>query len=66
MLLCEHDPVYTFGLREKDYALRAEELQKLGAEVFKVCVCVYVCMYIHSTHTSVPSICVHVCVTYAS
>lgn len=38
MLLCEHDPVYTFGLRQKDYAEEAKRLQQLGAEVFKVCI----------------------------
>lgn len=36
----EHDPVYTFGLRERDdYHLKYEKLKTLGAEVFKVIVC---------------------------
>ncbi len=37
ILLCEHDPVYTFGLRDtNEYAEKAERLRKLGAEAFKV------------------------------
>lgn len=37
ILLVEHvPPVYTFGLRQKDYAVHAERLRKLGAEVHKV------------------------------
>ena len=39
MLLCEHNPVYTFGLREtEEHHLKSKELQKLGAQVFKVMV----------------------------
>lgn len=39
MLLCEHNPVYTFGLREaEEHRLKSKELQKLGAQVFKVMV----------------------------
>lgn len=37
ILLLEHyPPVYTFGLRQKDYAIHAEGLRNLGAEVHKV------------------------------
>lgn len=37
ILLLEHyPPVYTFGLRQKDYAIHAEGLKNLGAEVHKV------------------------------
>ena len=37
ILLVEHEPpVYTFGLRQKDYKLHAERLRDLGAEVHKV------------------------------
>lgn len=36
ILLCEHEPVYTFGLREKDYHKHAEQLSKTGATVVKV------------------------------
>ena len=33
----EHDPpVYTFGLRQKDYASHADRLRSFGAEVHKV------------------------------
>ena len=35
----EHNPVYTFGLREtEEHRLKSKELQKLGAQVFKVMV----------------------------
>ena len=38
ILLVEHyPPVYTFGLRQKDYATHAEHLRSFGAEVHKVC-----------------------------
>lgn len=37
ILLLEHfPPVYTFGLRQKDYTTHAERLRSLGAEVHKV------------------------------
>lgn len=38
VLLCEHYPVFTFGLREKDYQTRVADLQKVGGgcEVVKV------------------------------
>ncbi|KAL5471413.1 hypothetical protein EMCRGX_G029529 [Ephydatia muelleri] len=36
ILFCEHDAVYTFGLRQKEYALEAARLERLGAQVFKV------------------------------
>lgn len=36
VLLCEHDAVYTFGLRQTEYALEAPRLEKLGAQVFKI------------------------------
>jgi len=38
VLLCEHDPVFTLGLREKDYQSRAEKLLEVGkgCEVVKV------------------------------
>ena len=44
LLTCEHDPVYTFGLREKNLAIDEGKLKKLGAEVFKV-TCVNACMH---------------------
>ena len=34
-LFCEHDPVYTFGLRE-DYHTRAAQLENLGCDLVKV------------------------------
>ena len=36
LILCEHYPVYTFGLRESDYESRGERLRQLGCEVAKV------------------------------
>ena len=36
LLVEHHPPVYTFGLRQKDYALHAARLRDLGAEVHKV------------------------------
>lgn len=37
LLMLEHyPPVYTFGLRQKDYATEAERLERLGAQVYKV------------------------------
>lgn len=49
MLLLEHyPPVYTFGLRQKDYATEAERLEKLGAQVYKVSDTVHVGMQIQS------------------
>ena len=36
LLLLEHYPVYTFGLRQKDFETQADNLRKLGAEVVKV------------------------------
>ena len=36
LLLCEHPPVYTFGLREKPDESEVKRLTDLGAEVFKV------------------------------
>ena len=37
LVLCEHDPVYTFGLRQQhDYSTEAAKLRVLGCEVCKV------------------------------
>lgn len=36
LLLCEHPPVYTFGLREQSNTGRERQLLALGAEVCKV------------------------------
>ena len=36
LLLLEHEPVYTFGLRQKDIEVQAEQLRQLGADVVKV------------------------------
>lgn len=37
MLLCEHDPVYTFGLRDvESFENSKDGLLKTGAEVYKV------------------------------
>lgn len=36
VLLCEHDPTFTFGLRETDFQMRAAELRGLGCETQKV------------------------------
>ena len=37
MLLCEHDPVYTFGLRDtENYHVSKNRLLETGARVVKV------------------------------
>lgn len=36
LLLLEHEPVYTFGLRQKDFEVQSEQLRQLGADVVKV------------------------------
>lgn len=36
VLFCEHDAVYTFGVRQKENVSEAARLEKLGAQVFKV------------------------------
>ena len=45
VLLCEHDPVFTFGLRERDYQSRAEKLleETKGCEVVKVSCKIVLC-----------------------
>ena len=35
-MLLEHCPVYTFGLRQKEFEAEGEKLRKLGADVVKV------------------------------
>ena len=32
----EHDPVYTFGLRQREFEREGEKLRRLGADVVKV------------------------------
>lgn len=36
LLLCEHEPVFTFGLRDLEYKEKVEELKQLGCDVVKV------------------------------
>ncbi len=36
LVVCEHDPVFTFGLRQADYQAEAARLRLLGCEVHKV------------------------------
>lgn len=36
LLVCEHDPVFTFGLRQADYETEAAKLRLLGCKVHKV------------------------------
>lgn len=36
VVVCEHNPVFTFGLRQNDYQTQADELRLLGCEVHKV------------------------------
>jgi hypothetical protein len=42
----EHDPVFTFGLRQREFETEGEKLRKLGADVIKVTSAIY-------NHTSV-------------
>ena len=53
LLTCEHDPVYTFGLREKNLVIDEENLKTLGAEVFKV----YMHVHAYIRSTAVETLC---------